>query len=256
MCEDTDNSKNQKGGFWTKILPSTSSESEATIATGHPPMSQLEKLKMNVQKLDHRALEEECVAWSQRATSAEEEVRSCKDRLSELQSKFVSQDEAVRKAQETAFALAASESSKAEDDEIIRSKLRVIRNQWKTFAKEWAVKKSSSIKEEEWSKVDELFARLVGVDENQRPDGLWSKQSPGKAPSILLNAELARFLGKEIMSQPFISAFAYASEPNADLKRSFSYMKVLNNLYKPEKLDKLQKHDDGMQATISYKLHS
>lgn len=232
--------------------PSTSSEPPATVPPVHPSMSELDELKVNVKRWEAPKLREECISWCQEAIRAEEEVKAREISISVLQSQIVLLDNQVRKAQEKVFGLAPADVSKAEDDEIIRSKLRGVRTQWKMFAKEWAVKHLSSIKEEERPEVDKLLARPVVTDESQSRDSLWTNQSAIKA-SILLNAELARFLGKEIMLQPFISASAYVSETNAAVNASCPSMETLNQLYK---LDKIQEHDDGMQATISYKSRS
>ena len=150
----------------------------------------------------------------------------------------------MRKAQETAFALAAINNSKAEDDDTVRSKLKGLRSQWKVFAKDWAAKHWSDINER--PEINQLLAGLVEADERQSPDGLWASQNMGKAPSILLNAELARFLAREIILQPFTSTFAYSSEVNADVDNPCATMDTLNKLYK---LDTLGKFDNGTLAT-------
>lgn len=197
-------------------------------------------------------LEKEYIYWYNRATKAEELLASSTEEKFKLQSRLASQEKVVRKAQETALALRASDNSQAEDDDVIRAKLQGIRGQWKIFAKDWAVKHLPSIRETE-SRAEEMFARLVEADEKESRDGLWTLQNASKYPSILLNAELARFVGKEIISEPFISAFAYDSEINANVNEPWSTMGSLNVLYG---LNKLRKVDNGMQARIPYDLHS
>lgn len=210
-------------------------------------MSDLEQFELHAPNVDTVQLQDVYIYWSRRATDAEAEVKSCRENISDLQSRFDFQEEIVRRAQEAAIALRASNFSMAEDDDKIRSKLNGIRREWKVFAKDWAVDDLSSIKGD-GSGVDEMFARLVEADENQSRDGLLTSQNAGKAPSILLNAELARFIGQEIILQPFISAFGYASKTNA-----FKLMDSLNQLYE---LDKLQRVRNGMLATVPCGLHN
>ena len=206
----------------------------------HSSPTELDKVKSKVRNWDIPTLEQECILFCERATTAEAEVVSCRSEVSDLQNRLKGQDVDVRKAQETVFALAASKVSRAEDDDIIRSKLKGIRSQWKVFAKDWAVKHMSNIKEENKSAIDQCLSRLVEAAEDRSPDGFWSQQNASKAPTILLNAELARFLAKEIISQPFISAFAYASETNAKVEEVCPTIEALNKLYNPSEL---RKHD-------------
>lgn len=135
---DPDHTKNKKGSSTSKTIsgesdrPSTSSEPPATVPTVHPSMSELEELKVSVKTWEAPKLREQCISWCQEAIRAEEEVRARETNISVLQGQIVLLDKQVRKAQEKVFALAASAASdvsKAEDDEIIRSKLRGIRTQ-------------------------------------------------------------------------------------------------------------------------------
>ena len=66
-------------------------------------MSKLEQVKLHAPNLDTAQLQEDCIYWSRRAIDAEAEVESCREKISELQSRFDSHEEIVRKAQEAAI---------------------------------------------------------------------------------------------------------------------------------------------------------
>jgi hypothetical protein len=146
-----------------------------------------------------------------RGDEAEHRVQELKTELdrirtvnNNLQHQIEDQDSAVRKAQESVFAVMATTGPRAEDDDIVRGKLKIVTSQWKPFAKAWAIRSVSEIKDEatpEWK----IFADLVVPDEVNARDGIWEPENDAKAPSILLNAELARFIDKEIIRQPFIA---------------------------------------------------
>ena len=150
---------------------------------------------------------------------------------SELQDRLSSQDSDVRQAQESAFALMASSSSKAEDDDVICSKFKASRSRWKQFAKEWAAKDLPKTEEGITAIASRLSPNLVASDEGQSADGLWSKRHESKACALLLNAELGRFIGQEIVQRPFTTAFDHGTETDDYTNGDPTVMRNLDMLY-------------------------
>jgi hypothetical protein len=124
----------------------------------------------------------------------------------DLKHKIQVQDSDVRKAQDAAFAVVASTGPKAEDDDVIRSKLKSVTSQWKPFAKKWALKSFDELQGDRLEAAKPILEELVAPDEAESADGLFERNA-NKAPGILLNAELARFVVRRLLENPFIAAF-------------------------------------------------
>ena len=158
------------------------------------------------------------------------DISSLQEEITRLSHCLAKQDENVREAQESAFALMKSSATKAEDDSVVESKLNATRAQWKAFAKEWAVKLLSDVKEE-WFAGEESLVKTAVSPGTDFPNSLWSKNNVGRAPPILLNTELAFFIGREIVTRPFISAFGFGSEQDSSLGGTPNTMDALEKLY-------------------------
>ena len=174
-----------------------------------------------------------CNRYRKERDQADQDVRVLKDEISALSSRLADQDQQVREAQESVFALMKSSHTKAEDDSIVESRLNATRAQWKVFAKEWAVKHLADVKEE-WflgAQVAQPFNTTAVPQERGFPDSLWLKSNMGKAPPILLNLELASFIGREIVTKPFISAFGFGTEQDDGSGDSLHTMNALEKLY-------------------------
>ena len=152
------------------------------------------------------------------------------EQLSKLKELLSRQDSDVREAQESVFTLMASNASNAEDDDVICAKFKSIRTQWKKFAKEWTAKDLPVWTDENRDVLSQLFQNLVAPDENKAPDGIYTKANRGKAPAIVLNAELGRFIGERVVQRPFIAAYGLSSR-DADHHASSSFMRALENVY-------------------------
>ena len=149
-----------------------------------------------------------------------------------LEEQLSQQDQEVRKAQESAFALMASKSSRAEDDETVRSKLKAVRGQWKIFAKEWATASLDYIESKDRPAIPQLIGTLVASNEVEASREITAPANRGKAPAILLNAVLARFVGQHIVQQPFISAFGLSSSVSESKESPQIIMIALERIYK------------------------
>lgn len=146
-----------------------------------------------------------------RAMHLENEIANFQGMNESLQLKVQGQDFAVRKAQESAFAVVASTGPKAEDDDIIRSKLKSVTSQWKPFAKKWALRSLQELQGEKFELAKPILEELVADDEYDSHDGLFQHKNDNKAPGILLNAELARFVVNQLLEKPFTAAFGFNS---------------------------------------------
>lgn len=135
------------------------------------------------------------------------EVEQLRQKVSELQGRLAEQESVVRDAQESAFALMASNISVAENDDKICSRLRMIRMQWKVFAKKWAAKNMAQIGDEKHVLIKKKFKVWMAPDEDQSCDGIWTIENNRKAPSILLNTALAHSITKKIVETPFKAAY-------------------------------------------------
>ena len=195
--------------------------------------SRLEDLKLRAQDWHRGEAFEECLKLCGELEQAEKKIWTLEEdhvtvrkEKSVLESQLACQDVDVRKAQESAFELMKSSVPKAIDDEVVRSKLKGVRAQWKMFAKEWA---AADIQDGEGTTA--LFDNLMAPDEKQSHDGLWHEQNKGKAAAVLLNAELARFIGDEIILQPFTAAFDYGTKQHDNLQPCSDTMEALNLVY-------------------------
>ena len=149
-----------------------------------------------------------------------------------LQQQLSDQDQDVRRAQETAFAFISMNTPRAEDDESIRSQLKVVRGQWKIFAKDWVSKDLHRLKGDYPTEVRQLVERLLTIDELEAHDGIMAKENVSKAVAILLNTALAGFIGQHIINQPFISAFGLLMKAADGANSSMLYMHSLGKLYR------------------------
>ncbi|MCJ1432674.1 hypothetical protein MMC27_002031 [Xylographa pallens] len=195
--------------------------------------SRLDDMRLQARSWYRERAIEECLQTCAELERAENMIQSLKEEYitlnnekSVLESRLACQDVDVRRAQESAFDLMVSSIPKATDDEVVRAKLKSIRAQWKMFAKEWAV---ADIRDGESAAV--LFDKLMAPDEKKARDGLWNKQNIGKAAVVLLNAELARFIGDKIISQPFTAAFDYGTMHTDNPQLFSDTMETLNRVY-------------------------
>ena len=190
------------------------------------------------QKWNHKKLLEEYVKLHGRKVDAEKTIIDLEKDLdftelenAKLQEQLSRQDQDVRRAQESAFALMASNVSRAEDDETVRSKLRAVRGQWKIFAKDWALSSLNDVGDRDKAAVQHLINRLIAPDEAQARDGLMTLANRGKAAAIFLNAELARVIGQQLIVRPFISAFGLGTSFDDSAKASLFTMNDLERIY-------------------------
>ena len=146
-----------------------------------------------------------------------------------LEEQLSQQDLDIRKAQESAFALMAAEVSRAEDDETVRSKLKAVRGQWKIFAKEWA---TINFESKDRPVVSQLIDSLTASKEAEVSREIMAPANRGKAPAILLNALLARFLGQYVIKRPFISAFGLEPPLTGSDESPQLTMATLEQIYK------------------------
>ena len=71
---------------------------------------------------------------------------------------------------------------------------------------------------------------LVAVDEDESPDGLFRQKNASKAPGILLNAELARFVVNRLLERPFTAAFGFDTSQEVDRSKA-NTMQTLHAIY-------------------------
>jgi hypothetical protein len=176
-------------------------------------------------KYKHRAREAEA-----RVSQLEAEIDLYQGKTRSLIDQVQEQDSAVRKAQESAFAVVASTGPKALDDDIIRSKLKGAISQWKPFAKKWALRSLQDLEGDRLEAVRPMVEEHVAPDESDSLDGLFEQHNAGKAPAILLNTELALFIVRRLLSMPFTSAIGLGNGgPSGTLKNDTA--QTLQSLY-------------------------
>jgi hypothetical protein len=167
----------------------------------------------------------------------QEETERQKSTNESLQIQLEGQDSTVRKAQESAFAVVASSGPKAEDDDVIRSRLKNATSRWKQFAKKWASRSLANLKEHNFELLKPFFEDLVhdkilAEDEAHSPNGIFEPPHDSIAPGILLNAELARFVVIRLLDQPFTAAFTFGAVPEPDSgSTTGSAMQTLHGIY-------------------------
>jgi hypothetical protein len=190
-----------------------------------------------MQKYSHWETAERYLHWKHRAYDAEDGVLQLEKEISHYQDANESllhqvqdQDSAVRKAQESAFAVVASTGPKAEDDDVIRSKLKSATSLWKPFAKKWALKSLAELQGDRLEIAKPIFAELVAPDEAESPDGLFELCNDSKGPGILLNAELARFVVNRLLENPFTAAFQFSTTEDANASKTET-VQTLHALY-------------------------
>lgn len=181
---------------------------------------------------------DQCLTNCEWFAEADDEIKRLKGLLikldeekATLHTRLTSQEKIVREAQDSAFALMASTVSKAEDDDVVRSKIRRVRAEWKSFAKDWALKDIRDVADKHIDLYKLLCKNLVAADEVQAADGLYEPKYQARVPSMLLNAELARFIATEIVSRPFGAAYGLGANPDAAVEVSSMIMEDLGLLY-------------------------
>jgi hypothetical protein len=203
----------EKAGRWMAggYQPQPNSP-QTSRGQGNSRTSEISVLVRDLRKLHREDIIEDFVDQWGRANQAEEklyrvteDLKAAQEMNSSLQEQIAGQNTDIRKAQETVFATLASAGPKAEDDDVIRGNIRAATKLWKQFAKRWALKHIDDIKDED--KAKELFDNLWADTEFAAHDGLNAKNNMNKAPYVLLNAELARFVSEFIIKAPFTAAF-------------------------------------------------
>jgi hypothetical protein len=180
-----------------------------------------------MQKYSHAEAAERYLVWKYRAHEAEARILQLEKEISNYQSanesllhQLEDQDSAVRKAQESAFAVVASTGPKAEDDDVIRSKLKSVTSRWKPFAKKWAVRSFDELQGDRLEIARPIIEELVAPDEFKSSDGLFEPCNASKGPVILLNAELARFVVDRLLENPFTAAFQLGTTEDANASKT------------------------------------
>jgi hypothetical protein len=167
----------------------------------------------------------------------QDEIERQKSTNESLLTQLEGQDSTVRKAQESAFAVVASSGPKAEDDDVIRSRLRNATSRWKQFAKKWASRSLADLREHNIELLKPFFEDLVhdkilAEDEAHSPNGIFEPPHDSIAPGILLNAEIARFVVIRLLDQPFTAAFTFGAVPEPDSgSTTGSAMQTLHGIY-------------------------
>ena len=212
-------------------------------ATGSFPISKRDILDIK-QNLSHYDTAESCLRWRYVAEKLQTEVRQLLDEIERQKSmnqslltQLEGQESTVREAQESAFAVVALSVPKAEDDDVIRSRLKNATSRWKQFAKKWASRSLANLKENKVELLKPLFEdlvqdRILAEDEGHSPDGIFESEHDSIAPGILLNAELARFVVIRLLDQPFTAAFKSGAVPEHDSwSTTGSTMQALHDIY-------------------------
>lgn len=159
------------------------------------------------------------------------EAEQSRQRILDLERLLADQESVVREAQESAFALMASNISQAENDDKICSRLRMIRMQWKNFAKKWASKSMADIRKKEHILIRKMVNAWVAQDEDDSSDGIWAMENNAKAPPILLNTTLAHFIAENIILKPFTAAYNLKDSAARVSCDAFTIMNSLDELY-------------------------
>lgn len=203
-----------------------------------PAIQGMDQLREGLSGLSHQQLVNAYIDCMQEREIAQtenlsfrNEAEQSRQKILDLEERLADQESVVREAQESAFALMASKISIAENDDKIYSKLRMIRMQWKNFAKKWASKSMTDIPNKEHVSIRRMVNTWVAPDEYQSHDGIWATENDRKAPSILLNTVLAHFISSNIIRKPFTSAYNLKGGTKTVLYDDVTIMNSLDELY-------------------------
>lgn len=214
-----------------------SPDAQPSTLDGHPP-HRTDQMRKEFSRLSHQELVN---AHAKNMLDREIEqmesltlfnaLEQSRQKVSDLEKRLADQESVVRKAQESAFTLMASNTSLAENDDKICSTLRVIRKQWRNFAKKWASMSMADIRVKKHHLIKKLVDAFVAPDEDHSHDGIWAVENNRKAPSILLNTVLAQFICENIIRLPFTAAFNLEERAETDLCDDTTIMSRLEDLY-------------------------
>ena len=203
-----------------------------------PATQRTDQLRKDLSRLSHQELVDayaDCMLEREteqtKNLSLYNEAEQSRQKVLDLEKRLAGQESVVREAQESVFALMASNTSMAENDDKICSRLRIIRMQWKNFAKKWASKSMADIRDEEDHSIRRLVNAWVAPDEDQSHDGIWAIGNNRKAPSILLNTVLAHFISEKIIGKPFTAAYNLKESAETLSYDDSIIMKSLDELY-------------------------
>ena len=215
------------------VAGSPPSPSSPQTGRGNSRTSENEALVKILRKLRNDDLIMGYIDQLDRANLAEEKLRKAaqefKNTQAMMQDKIAGQSADIRRAQESVFATLASTGPKAEDDDVIRDNIWAAKKQWKPFARMWALKNLDDIRDKDEAK--ELFNRLWADTEFTAHDGLNAENNKAKAPYILLNAELARFINEWIIHAPFLPAFGLGRHRDDETGDPFETANALRSVY-------------------------
>src|SRR5271170_6692549 len=90
-------------------------------------------------------------------------------------------------------------SSQAEDDDIVRDKIKNCTSTWRQWAKVYAINDLSKVKREQRNDVEVLFAASSAPGDQAAVSWIWSSEFGQSLPRMILNATLAKFIADTII---------------------------------------------------------
>lgn len=93
---------------------------------------------------------------------------------------------------------------RAEDDDIVRSKIQSCMRRLQSWAEYYAIAKFSHVKEADHPLAKRVYQKTLVPDKAVEPGTFFPVYYDFVPPGIILNAELARYVTKHIFQQPFL----------------------------------------------------
>ena len=115
-------------------------------------------------------------------------------------------------------------SSQAEDDDIVRDKIKSCTSTWRQWAKIYAINDLSKVKREQRNDVEVLFAASSAPGDQAAVSWIWSSEFGQSLPRMILNATLAKMIADTIIKEPFFNLIAPGTHGSDSVARDLDFV--------------------------------
>jgi hypothetical protein len=115
-------------------------------------------------------------------------------------------------------------SSQAEDDDIVRDKIKNCTSTWRQWAKVYAINDLSKVKREQRNDVEVLFAAASAPGDQAAASWIWSSEFGQSFPRMILNATLAKMIADTIIKEPFFNLIAPGTHGSDSVARDLDFV--------------------------------
>ena len=114
--------------------------------------------------------------------------------------------------------------SQAEDDNLVRDKIKQCTEEWRSWSGKYAVQSLSIIRQESRKDIELLFSKCSNPDARLSVDASFAGEPAAKAPKLILYASLAKLISDAIIQHAFFSLEVPASPGTDSIARDLNFV--------------------------------